>query len=404
MTTTADADPRWSTAARTDADLFGADEPARALPASWPGPAPRPPAGRPGGRAEATDAFVRRHRPVAGPARSPSAATTDSARRRHSRRPGRPLRRRRATGCSSSPAARRQRPDGPRGDTPCARIAERGDPRYLPYVPRLVDDVPAPRRRDRRRTAVNVLATAPGLHSLAEVRARVPGRARPARRGLDVAAAAGRARPGPPRRRRARRGPARARADRAGRARRGAGRLVLLAPRRRRRPDPGDRARLPRLVPAGGRRAASPPARAPTSTWPPGCMTCADGRPRRPRALRRLRRGCRLRAPGRPARRRLAAARANSTRCWTGSTARAPSDRSPSPRKGDCHGKWNLVHRRLRRRRPLPRGHRRERLRLQRQRRAHRAPRARPARRRDAGEPRLRRAPRVDWPSPCSST
>ncbi|GAB3824747.1 serine/threonine protein kinase [Dactylosporangium cerinum] len=53
-------------------------------------------------------------------------------------------------------------------------IAERGDPRYLPYVPRLVD---AFRHKDAGRTRRgNVIATtATGLHSLAEVAQRRPG-------------------------------------------------------------------------------------------------------------------------------------------------------------------------------------------------------------------------------------
>lgn len=53
-------------------------------------------------------------------------------------------------------------------------IEERGDPRYLPYVPRLVDSF---RHRDPATGAerlVNVLATAPGLHSLDEVRRAYP--------------------------------------------------------------------------------------------------------------------------------------------------------------------------------------------------------------------------------------
>ncbi|MFC7549592.1 serine/threonine protein kinase [Plantactinospora sp. GCM10030261] len=54
------------------------------------------------------------------------------------------------------------------------RIERDGDPRYLPYVPRLVDTF---RHRDdtgaERR--VSVLATVPGLHSLTEVRRRRPG-------------------------------------------------------------------------------------------------------------------------------------------------------------------------------------------------------------------------------------
>lgn len=54
------------------------------------------------------------------------------------------------------------------------RIAEHGDPRYLPYVPRLVDSF---RHKDGTATRRgNVLATtAKGLHSLAEVAARRPG-------------------------------------------------------------------------------------------------------------------------------------------------------------------------------------------------------------------------------------
>lgn len=53
-------------------------------------------------------------------------------------------------------------------------IEERGDPRYLPYVPRLVDSF---RHRDPATGAerrINVLATVPGLHSLDEVRRAYP--------------------------------------------------------------------------------------------------------------------------------------------------------------------------------------------------------------------------------------
>ncbi|NBE82510.1 protein kinase family protein [Micromonospora rubida] len=53
-------------------------------------------------------------------------------------------------------------------------VEERGDPRYLPYVPRLVD---AFRHRDAATGAqrqISVLATAPGLHSLDEVRRAYP--------------------------------------------------------------------------------------------------------------------------------------------------------------------------------------------------------------------------------------
>lgn len=54
------------------------------------------------------------------------------------------------------------------------RLADRGDPRYLPYVPRLVDSF---RHRDGAtgaRRQVNVIAAGGGLHSLAEVRRRYP--------------------------------------------------------------------------------------------------------------------------------------------------------------------------------------------------------------------------------------
>lgn len=54
------------------------------------------------------------------------------------------------------------------------RIAERGDPRYLPYVPRLVDSFwhrDTTTGADRR---MNVVAAAPGLRSLVEVTAAYP--------------------------------------------------------------------------------------------------------------------------------------------------------------------------------------------------------------------------------------
>jgi hypothetical protein len=53
-------------------------------------------------------------------------------------------------------------------------LADQGDPRYLPYVPRLVDSF---RHRDTatgERRRVNVVAAAPGLRSLAEVRSAYP--------------------------------------------------------------------------------------------------------------------------------------------------------------------------------------------------------------------------------------
>jgi len=62
-------------------------------------------------------------------------------------------------------------------------LAERGDPRYLPYVPRLVESF---RHRDPATATVrraNVIAVAPGLRSLAEVAEQHPG-------GLDARDAA----------------------------------------------------------------------------------------------------------------------------------------------------------------------------------------------------------------------
>jgi hypothetical protein len=53
-------------------------------------------------------------------------------------------------------------------------IAERGDPRHLPYVPRLVDHLPVRDPATGADRLVNVLATAPGLHSLDEVRRAYP--------------------------------------------------------------------------------------------------------------------------------------------------------------------------------------------------------------------------------------
>ncbi|MDG4794878.1 serine/threonine protein kinase [Micromonospora sp. WMMD1082] len=58
-------------------------------------------------------------------------------------------------------------------------LAERGDPRWLPYVPRLVDSFAHRDAATGAQRQVTVLATAPGLHSLVEV-----GRAHPG--GLDA--------------------------------------------------------------------------------------------------------------------------------------------------------------------------------------------------------------------------
>ncbi|SBT50288.1 serine/threonine-protein kinase [Micromonospora auratinigra] len=53
-------------------------------------------------------------------------------------------------------------------------IEEHGDPRYLPYVPRLVDSFPVRDPATGAERRVNVLGTVPGLHSLDEVRRAYP--------------------------------------------------------------------------------------------------------------------------------------------------------------------------------------------------------------------------------------
>ena len=338
-------------AARTAADLFGDGRAGPGATASWSRLVhPDRLAADPAVRADALDAFVARSPPGGRPGRSPSAATTGSARSPHRgdladlydvgddrllklpRRPG------------------RQRPDGRARHTPCARIAERRRPALPAVRAPARRELPAPRRRDRRRAADQRARHRARLHDLAEVRARVPRRARPARRGLDVAAAAGRARLGAPGRRGARRGPARARADRARPSTAWCWSTgAISAPAgaaRSRRWSPGHDDWYP---PEVRREAAARPRHRHLHGHP--LHDLADGRPRA-RARCGLRRRLPLRAAGRPARRRLAAARANSTSCWTGCTGHAPSDPSPSPPKESCHGKRNLVHRRLRRRRP----------------------------------------------------
>ncbi|MEV1013182.1 serine/threonine protein kinase [Micromonospora sp. NPDC049801] len=53
-------------------------------------------------------------------------------------------------------------------------IAERGDPRYLPYVPRLVDEFAHRDPATGAERRITVLATAPGLHDLDAVRRAYP--------------------------------------------------------------------------------------------------------------------------------------------------------------------------------------------------------------------------------------
>ncbi|WUR60174.1 serine/threonine protein kinase [Micromonospora chokoriensis] len=159
-------------AARTDADLFGADQPARRyrelVAALHPDHLPADPAVR----AEATEAFIHvttrwraRQVTVLGDYRLGALAHSgdladlyDVSDDRLLKLPRRPTDNDLMT----------------REAHALRTIAERGDPRYLPYVPRLVDEF---RHRDAATGAerrINVLATAPGLHDLDEVRRAYP--------------------------------------------------------------------------------------------------------------------------------------------------------------------------------------------------------------------------------------
>ncbi|MBM0274067.1 protein kinase family protein [Micromonospora tarensis] len=159
-------------AARTDADLFGAEQPARRyrelVAALHPDRLPADPAVR----AEALDAFVHvttrwqaRRVTVLGdyrigaPAHSGDLADLyDVGADRLLKLPRRPT--------DNDLMAREAHA--------LRTIAERGDPRYLPYLPRLVDEL---RHRDATTGAerrINVVATAPDLHDLHEVRHAYP--------------------------------------------------------------------------------------------------------------------------------------------------------------------------------------------------------------------------------------
>ena len=352
---TARGDPPGRPAARTDADLFGGDDPAAALPRAGPAlhpdrlPADRRYAPRP------PTAFVRTSPPGGpGAARAaPSPATTGSARsalagdladlydvgaERLLKLPARPG---------------RQRPAWPARRTPCGTIARARRP-ALPAV-----RAPAGRRRSGTGTPpsgaerrVNVLAAATRA---ARASPRSGARTRRARRrGTRPGCGGGCwSRSAWPT------GPGvvhgavlpRARADRT-RTTHG---LVLVdwcySRRRARRARPG--AGRPATATGTRRRScpSGPPAPAPTSGDGHPLHEPADGRPRAPRRCARFAAAA-ARSPRPPTRRRLAAAAANSTSCC---------DRLYGPRtfrpftlqrpKENCHGQRNLVHRRLRRRR-----------------------------------------------------
>ncbi|MET8265216.1 serine/threonine protein kinase [Micromonospora arida] len=163
---------RLVAAARTDADLFGADQPARRyrelVAALHPDRLPTDPTVR----AEAIDAFIHvttrwqaRHSAVLGDYRLGALAHSGDLADLYDVGDDRLL----------------KLPRRPADNDLMAReahalrtIAERGDPRYLPYVPRLVDEF---RHRDNATGAerrINVLAAAPGLHDLEEVRRAYP--------------------------------------------------------------------------------------------------------------------------------------------------------------------------------------------------------------------------------------
>ncbi|MET8120939.1 serine/threonine protein kinase [Micromonospora sp. NPDC005291] len=160
------------TAARTDADLFGTDQPARRyrelVAALHPDRLPADP----GVRAEALDAFIHvttrwqaRQVTILGDYRLGTPAHSGDLADLYD------------VGADRLLKLPRQPTDNDlmgREAHALRTIAERGDPRYLPYVPRLVDGF---RHRDTVSGAerrINVLATTPGLHNLDEVRRAYP--------------------------------------------------------------------------------------------------------------------------------------------------------------------------------------------------------------------------------------
>ncbi|GIJ27956.1 hypothetical protein Vqi01_31180 [Micromonospora qiuiae] len=164
---------RLVTTARDDDELFGADEPERRYRElvavlhpdrlGWVGP---------GVRAEATEAFVR--------------VTTRWRARRgtvlRGYRCGRPAYSGDLADLYDVGADRLLKlPRDPRDndlmgreERALRRLAERGDPRWLPYVPRLVDSFAHRDAATGAERRIVVLATAPGLHSLVQVRQAYP--------------------------------------------------------------------------------------------------------------------------------------------------------------------------------------------------------------------------------------
>ncbi|MFI7081812.1 serine/threonine protein kinase [Micromonospora sp. NPDC049903] len=164
---------RLVTAARDDHDLFGADAPERRyrelVTALHPDRLDR---AAPGVRADATDAFVR--------------VTTRWRARRvtvlHGYRCGAPAHSGDLADLYDVGGDRllklpREASDNDlmiREQRALRRLADHGDPRWLPYVPRLVDTFAHQDPATGAERQVTVLATAPGLHSLVDVRRAYP--------------------------------------------------------------------------------------------------------------------------------------------------------------------------------------------------------------------------------------
>ncbi|GAB3948923.1 serine/threonine protein kinase [Micromonospora vulcania] len=159
-------------AARTDADLFGTDHPARRYRELVAALHPDRLAGAPAVRAEATEAFVQvttrwkaRQVTVLGDYRLGAPVHSGDLAELYDVGDDRLL----------------KLPRRPTDNDLMAReahalrtIAEHGDPRYLPYVPRLVDEFRHSDGATGAERRINVLATAPGLHDLDEVRRAYP--------------------------------------------------------------------------------------------------------------------------------------------------------------------------------------------------------------------------------------